>query len=101
MYPSMSPALRSAKVELSDPELRQYLARYLRRRLPAADAEDALQAVYCAALEAQRLPEERTELRRWLTVVARRKAAAYYERASSEQVGELPELVAPPASLEA
>ncbi len=101
MYSSMSPAVRSAKVELSEPELRQYLARYLRRRLPAADAEDALQAVYCAALEAQRLPEERTELRRWLTVVARRKVAAYYERASSEQLGDPPELVAQPPSIEA
>lgn len=101
MYESMSPSLRSPSVGLSDPELRDYLARYLRRRLPPADADDVLQAVYCAALEARTLPDDAVQLRRWMTVVARRKVAAYYERASAEQLGDPPEQVAPAAPIEA
>jgi DNA-directed RNA polymerase specialized sigma24 family protein len=97
----MSPSPRSARAELSDPTLRLFLARYLRRRLPAADADDALQAVYCAALEARRVPDDAVELRRWLTVIARRKVASFYERASSEQLGDPPEQAVEPAPVEA
>jgi DNA-directed RNA polymerase specialized sigma24 family protein len=97
----MSPSPRSARAELSDPTLRLYLARYLRRRLPAADADDALQAVYCAALEARSVPDDLEELRRWMTVVARRKVASYYERSASEQLGDPPEQAVEPAPIEA
>lgn len=81
-----------ASADLLHPELRQHLERYLRRRLPAAEVDDALQAVYCAALEAKNVPVEETHLRRWMTVIARRQVAAYYERTSSEQLGEPPEV---------
>jgi DNA-directed RNA polymerase specialized sigma24 family protein len=87
-------------VGLLQPELRQHLARYLRRRLPPADAEDALQAVYCAALEAQSIPGEPEHLRRWLTVIARRQIAAYYKRSSTEQLGEPPEVDVLPGDVE-
>jgi len=97
----MSPSPRLSTVGLSDPELRLYLARYLHRRLPAADADDALQAVYCAALEARALPDDASELRRFLTVIARRKVAAHYERAASEQLGDPPEQPVPPPPVEA
>lgn len=78
--------------ELLRPELRQYLARYLRRRLPQAEAEDAIQAVYCAALEARTIPQDQEQIRRWLTVIARRQVAAYYARTSTEPVAEPLEL---------
>jgi DNA-directed RNA polymerase specialized sigma24 family protein len=78
--------------DLLHPELRQHLERYLRRRLPAAEVDDALQAVYCAALEARNVPVDEVHLRRWMTVIARRQVAAYYERTSSEQLGEPPEI---------
>src|SRR5205085_2891254 len=81
--PTMSTSAR-ADIELEDPRLRAYLRRYLRRRMPAADADDAVQAVYCAALEARARPRDEEGLRRWLTVIARRKVAAYYERSSLE-----------------
>lgn len=81
-----------ASADLLHPELRQHLERYLRRRLPAAEVDDALQAVYCAALEARNVPVNETHLRRWMTVIARRQVAAYYERTSSEQLGEPPEI---------
>lgn len=47
------------------------------------------------------MPNDREELRKWLTVIARRKVAAFYQRASREQLGELPEIEAHPAPLEA
>lgn len=86
MYPPMSSSEASAA--LLQPELREHLARYLRRRLPKAEADDALQAVYCAALEARNIPQDQTHLRRWMTVIARRQVAAYYERVSAEQLNE-------------
>lgn len=86
----MSP--REPSTDLLHPDLRQYLARYLRSRLPSAEVDDALQAVYCAALEARNIPEDHVHLRRWMTVIARRQVAAYYERASAEQLGEPPEV---------
>ncbi len=80
----------SPRAVLDDVELRRYLQRYLRRRLPAAEAEDALQSVLCAALEAPRLPVQDEELRRFLTVVARRKVANYYRASAREHLeGEL------------
>lgn len=86
MYTPMSPSEASA--DLLHPDLRAYLAQYLRRRLPKTEADDALQAVYCAALEARNIPQDRAHLRRWMTVIARRQVAAYYERASAEQLSE-------------
>jgi len=94
----MSPHEPSA--DLLHPELRQHLARYLRRRLPPAEADDALQAVYCAALEARSIPNDQVHLRRWMTVIARRQVAAYYERVSSEQLGEPPEVEVQPELVE-
>lgn len=79
---------REASAALLQPELREHLARYLRRRLPKAEADDALQAVYCAALEARNIPQDHTHLRRWMTVIARRQVASYYERVSAEQLNE-------------
>lgn len=93
-------SLRQQSADLLQPELRQHLARYLRRRLPPADADDALQAVYCAALEANSIPDEQEHLRRWLTVIARRQVAAYYERVSTEQLGEPPEVNVQPGTEE-
>jgi DNA-directed RNA polymerase specialized sigma24 family protein len=97
MSTSMTTAMRSAppaEASLSDPELRRYLERYVRRRVPGADADDAIQSVLCAALEARRVPTDREELRKWLTGIARHKVGALYQKASREHVVELPEVEA-------
>jgi len=94
-------ASHEASADLLHPELRQHLAGYLRRRLPPAEVDDALQAVYCAALEARSIPSDQVHLRRWLTVIARRQVAAYYERTSAEQLGEAPEVEVQPELVEA
>jgi DNA-directed RNA polymerase specialized sigma24 family protein len=94
-------ASHEASADLLHPELRQHLAAYLRRRLPPAEVDDALQAVYCAALEARNIPSDHVHLRRWLTVIARRQVAAYYERSSAEQLGEAPEVEVQPELVEA
>lgn len=93
-------APHDASADLLHPELRQHLASYLRRRLPAAEVDDALQAVYCAALEAKNIPTEEEHLRKWMTVIARRQVAAYYERTSAEQLGEPPDVEVQPELVE-
>src|SRR5262249_27568874 len=39
---------------------------HVRRRVPHHEVEDVLQSVYCDALSAQRVPEQRDELSKWL-----------------------------------
>ena len=86
---------------LTRPELRRYLERYVRRRVSVTDAEDAIQAVLCAALEARQAPSDGDELRMWLTGIARRKIAALYapsaiaERTASREVEHVEALPAP------
>jgi DNA-directed RNA polymerase specialized sigma24 family protein len=85
---------------LSRPELRRYLEAYVRRRVPGAEADDAVQSVLCAALEARRVPSDAEELRKWLTGIARHKIAALHQRASRERGAELGEVEAKPAPIE-
>src|SRR4051812_47985307 len=100
MYSMMTPSSSSSEA-LSRPELRRYLEAYVRRRVTTSDADDLVQAVLCAALEAPRVPEDREEVRKWITGIARRKLAAHYEKRAHEQLGEPPDLEATPAPLEA
>ena len=85
---------------LAAPELRRYLDSYVRRRLPPSDADDAVQAILCAALEAKRAPSDPEEVRKWVTGIARHKIAGHFEQRRREQVGDVPEAAASPVDHE-
>jgi DNA-directed RNA polymerase specialized sigma24 family protein len=100
-----NPRLPSASrtTALGQPALRRYLEGYVRRRVRPCDADDTVQAVLCAALEARRVPEDDEELRRWVTGIARKKIAALFTLASraslsreeSQDTSEAPASAAP------
>jgi RNA polymerase sigma factor (sigma-70 family) len=69
---------------LADPALRGALIRFVRARVPRADAEDVVQATLADALAAARAPDEPEELRRWLHGIARNKVADFHRKAGRE-----------------
>ncbi|HEU4536204.1 MAG TPA: sigma-70 family RNA polymerase sigma factor, partial [Polyangiaceae bacterium] len=68
---------------IDDPALHAWLRSYVRRRVPSDEADDLVQAVLCAALEARQRPPDAAGLRRWLTGVARHLIARHYEGSRS------------------
>jgi DNA-directed RNA polymerase specialized sigma24 family protein len=86
---------------LADPELHRFLEGFVRKRAPAADVDDLVQAVLCDALAAEGRPSDGTELRRYLLGIARHKIADLHRRAVREPATELPEMAAHPAPIEA
>ncbi|MCU0686798.1 MAG: sigma-70 family RNA polymerase sigma factor [Polyangiaceae bacterium] len=64
---------------LDDPALHAWLRSYVRRRVASDEADDLVQAILCAALEARQRPPDAVGLRRWLTGVARHLIARHYE----------------------
>ncbi len=84
----------SVAAALSDPELHRALAALIRRKIAAPDAEDVLQATLADALAAAHVPDDATELRRWVFGVARNKIADYYRAGRREIPHEPPDLEA-------
>jgi DNA-directed RNA polymerase specialized sigma24 family protein len=72
---------------LDDPALLAWLRSYVRRRVPSDEADDVVQAVLCAALEARQRPTDGVGLRRWLTGVARHLIARHYETTRGSRRG--------------
>ena len=72
------------KTLLSDPALLSALGAHVRSRVPAADADDVVQAVLADALASAGAPEDPDALRRWLFGVARNKVADFYRRTRRE-----------------
>jgi len=70
---------------LSEPTLRQTLRAMVRRRVPASEAEDIVQATLCDALAATRSPADPAEVPRWVTAIARNKIADHFRRARREE----------------
>ena len=89
--PESPPPFSTPSALLGRPAIRRYLEGYVRRRVRPDDADDTVQAVLCAALEARRIPCDEEELRRWITGVARRKIADVWARARREQPGDTSE----------
>ena len=73
---------------LDDPALHAWLRSYVRRRVASDEADDLVQAILCAALEARQRPADATGLRRWLTGVARHLIARHYEASRSTRRGD-------------
>jgi DNA-directed RNA polymerase specialized sigma24 family protein len=91
---------RLGRALLGKPEVRRQLVDFVKRRVQPADVEDVVQTVLCDALAAERVPNEISELRRWLIGIARHKVADVHRKTKREPPAELPELVAPPAPIE-
>lgn len=89
---SMTPHRRQ---QLSDTRLREAVAAVVRRLVPPDEVDDVVQAAFTEALAAQNTPEAPDDLRRWVTGIARHKAADLHRRRRREQVGDTPEVEAP------
>jgi DNA-directed RNA polymerase specialized sigma24 family protein len=76
------------------------LEQFVRRRVPAPEVEDLVQTVLCDALGAERIPNDRVEIRKWLVGIARHKVADFHRRSGRERPSELGELEAEPAPVE-
>jgi DNA-directed RNA polymerase specialized sigma24 family protein len=80
----------------------------LERRLPREDVDDVAQTVLCDALQAERIPADPVELRKWLAGIARHKVADFHRSrartsARTDRLDDdgAPEPECPPAPLEA
>jgi DNA-directed RNA polymerase specialized sigma24 family protein len=90
----------SAKNLLGKPETRRFLMDFVKRRVPDAQVDVVVQTVLMSALESAHTPSTETELRRWLTGVAKHKIADQHRRGGREQPAELPDLEAAPPPVE-
>src|SRR5262245_11901768 len=77
---------------LAEPAVRQMLAEFVRRRVPASDVDDVVQTVLVEALAAPARPRGEDELRRWLIGIARHKVVDHHRRASREAASEIPDV---------
>jgi DNA-directed RNA polymerase specialized sigma24 family protein len=66
----------------------------VRRRVPAGEVDDVIQATLTEALASATAPAEAEALRRWVFGIARHKVADLYRRSRREMPTELPELEA-------
>ena len=82
-----------------DAALRSDLFRMIRGKVPEQDAEDIVQATLIEALSSPTAPQEGEARRKWAFGVAKNKIADYYRR-SRRETFEVPEITAPPASVE-
>jgi DNA-directed RNA polymerase specialized sigma24 family protein len=64
--------------QLGARDLRRNLTAMLERRLPREDVDDVAQTVLCDALQAERIPADPVELRKWLAGIARHKVADFH-----------------------
>lgn len=74
----MSMGLSPGGHQLGARDLRRNLTAMLERRLPREDVDDVAQTVLCDALQAERIPADPVELRRWLAGIARHKVADFH-----------------------
>jgi DNA-directed RNA polymerase specialized sigma24 family protein len=85
---------------LDDEDVRASISSTIRRAVPASDADDISQGVFCDALEATTLPKNRLEIPFWLVGIARHRVADYFRRRPREVLGLTPEGSTPPATFE-
>ena len=76
---------------------RAALLAMVRRRVPPGDADDVVQAALIEAVAASDRPRDPAGARRWIWGVARHKVADYHRRARREDLGDVPEQIAPPS----
>jgi len=69
---------------LADAALRRGLTRFVRRRVPALEVEDIVQATLTEALASRHQPDEAKQLQRWVYGIARHKCVDFYRRHGRE-----------------
>lgn len=78
-----APALsvpRQSSSRLADPELREALVKYARRRLPPTEVDDLVQNTLTDALVSANPPSDEHDFQRWVHGIARHKVADVYRR---------------------
>ncbi|MEO6599890.1 MAG: RNA polymerase sigma factor [Polyangiaceae bacterium] len=65
---------------VADPELREALSKYARRRLPPGEIEDLIQNTLTEALISSNAPSDLRDFQRWIHGIARHKIADSYRR---------------------
>src|SRR5450432_968450 len=89
---------QDTRTRLADPALRRAIEATVKRRVPADDADDVVQAALADVLSAARVPEDAEEFRRFVFAVTRNKVFDHFRR----RVREVPEEEAvEPAAAEA
>ncbi|WP_394839434.1 sigma-70 family RNA polymerase sigma factor [Pendulispora rubella] len=83
------------RTEIHEGSVWPLLRGVVRRRVPAADVDDVVQATLCDAMGAGRIPERRDDLRRWLVGIARHKATDHIRRICREAALEADDVSAP------
>lgn len=81
---SMSPRSPIAPALLADPALRAGLVAAVRRRVPAQEVEEIVQATLAEALASDRRPEDPDALRRWVYGIARYKVIDFHRGRTRE-----------------
>ena len=79
---------RHLRERLEEPAFRAWIAAVVKRRVPAADAEDVMQAIMCDALASAGAPVDENDIARWISGIARHKVADYHRRSHREPATE-------------
>ena len=96
------PRTRPDAAPLADPSLRAALVAMVRRRVPAHEVDEIVQATLADALASSARPAELESLRRWVRGIARHKVIDFHRARGRETSVEDPdELAAPHAGLDA
>lgn len=80
-------------LDWSAQQFRDALIRYVRRRVPAHEAEDVVQSVLLEAATSPQRPADPASARRWIWGIARNKVVDHHRRARREVHGEAHEMV--------
>lgn len=87
-----------AHEKLAEPDLHRSLAAMVRRRVPAHEVDEIVQATLADAVASKTAPTEAEALERWVRGIARHKVADYHRRSKREVPVEADDLVASPVS---
>jgi DNA-directed RNA polymerase specialized sigma24 family protein len=87
-------------IALEDDDVRELVSCTVRRAVPAMDADDVAQGVYCDALGTRSLPSNPVEIPYWLAGIARHHVANYFRRRPREVLGVTTDVPAAPATFE-
>jgi RNA polymerase sigma factor (sigma-70 family) len=85
---------------LGAPETRRFLNDFVKRRVGESHVDDIVQTVLVNALESDNIPASESELRRWLTGIAKHKIADLHRKSGRERPEELLEIEAPAPPIE-
>ena len=83
----MSPLGSPMKSRVADPALRRDVEAAVRRRVRSDDADDVVQATFADVLQADDVPDQPEEFRRFVFGVARNKVFDHFRRQKRQAAG--------------